>query len=176
MLPSFLHTTAKENFTSKKYRWLMNWYPMFFGTGGKILFWSSNHMELHVRLRKNLWTYNLVGTIFGGSMFAAADPFYMVMLHTILGKKYVVWDKKASIRFRKPGNTSLYCLFKFTPGQIEDIKQQVAENGSTEITLPLLWRDKDGAAYAEIERVVYIADKAFYKAKKGATQAVKFKA
>lgn len=176
MLPSFLHTQAKESFTTKKYRWLMNWYPMFFGTGGKILFWSSDNTELHIRLKRNLWTYNLVGTIFGGSMFAAADPFYMVLLHNILGEKFVVWDKKASIRFRKPGKTTLYCIFKFTPLIIEQIKTDVAKNGSTEISLPLQWLDKDGTVYAEIERLIYIADKAFYEAKKGTTQAVKFKA
>nr|WP_298607956.1 DUF4442 domain-containing protein [uncultured Spirosoma sp.] len=57
---------------------------MYFGTGGKILFWSSDWREVHVRLRRNIWTYNYVGTIFGGSMFSATDPFYMVMLLRIL--------------------------------------------------------------------------------------------
>lgn len=30
------------------------------------------------------------------------DPFYMPMLISNLGSDYVVWDKAAHIRFRKP--------------------------------------------------------------------------
>jgi hypothetical protein len=32
-----------------------------------------------------------------------ADPFFMLMLIENLGKDYIVWDKSASIRFKKPG-------------------------------------------------------------------------
>jgi hypothetical protein len=45
-----------------------------------------------------LWwrTRNVVGTIFGGSIYAAVDPFYMLMLIKVLGREYVVWDKAAA--------------------------------------------------------------------------------
>ena len=33
----------------------------------------------------------------------AVDPIYMLMLLKILGPEYIVWDKSANIRFRKPG-------------------------------------------------------------------------
>jgi acyl-coenzyme A thioesterase PaaI-like protein len=175
MLPDFLQTNRKENFISKRRRWLMNLYPMFFGTGGKIIFWSSDHQELHVILKRNIWTYNLVGTIFGGSMFAAADPFYMVMFHCILGKEFVVWDKSASIRFRKPARKKMYLKFEITDTIITDVKEQVALKGSTELTLQLQWKDSDGIVYAEIERLIYIADKKYYEQRKGETQAVKLR-
>lgn len=172
---AFLATTKKENFQTRKFRFLMNCYPMFFGTGGKIIFWSSDSKEIHVRLKLNLWTYNLVGTMFGGAMFAAADPFYMVMLHNCLGKEYVVWDKTAYIRFRKPGKQKLYCKFLITDELIASIKQSILEKQSTELKLPLQWLDKDGILHAEIERTIYVADKKYYEAKKGTTQSVKLK-
>lgn len=173
--PNFLATGKKESFKTRKFRLLMNCYPMFFGTGGRIIFWSEDSKEVQIRLKLSLWTYNLVGTMFGGSMFAAADPFYMIMLHNCLGPDYVVWDKAAAIRFRKQGKQKLYCKFEISDGLIAEIKQAVTAQQSTTINLPLQWLDKDGVLYAEIERTIYIADKKYYEQKKGTTQTVKLK-
>jgi len=58
-----------------------------------------------VRIRLPLiWrTRNYVGTIFGGSLYGAVDPIYMIMLIKALGPDYIVWDKAATIRFLRPG-------------------------------------------------------------------------
>jgi len=105
MRPDFLKTIKQESQKTWWFRTFMNWYVMYFGTGGKILFWASDSSEVHLRLRLNIWTYNYAGTIFGGSMFSAADPFFMVMLLRILGTTYMVWDKSASVKFMKPGRS-----------------------------------------------------------------------
>jgi Domain of unknown function (DUF4442) len=165
MKPTFLSTDKKESFTSWKFKTLMNWYPMYFGTGGKILFWAGDSTELHLRLRLNIWTYNYVGTIFGGSLFAASDPFYMLMLFKALGSKYVVWDKSANIRFKKPGKTTLYAKYKITEEDFNSIKSAVAEKGETTHNFLIQWIDKDQIVHAEIERQCYVADKEFYKKK-----------
>ena len=44
--------------------------------------------------------------MFGGSLYASVDPFYMIMLIRNLGSEYIVWDKAATIRFKKPGKSS----------------------------------------------------------------------
>ncbi|MFM9837989.1 MAG: DUF4442 domain-containing protein [Cyclobacteriaceae bacterium] len=165
MKPTFLSTDKKESFNSWKFKTLMNWYPMYFGTGGKILFWAGDSTELHLRLRLNIWTYNYVGTIFGGSLFAASDPFYMLMLFKALGSKYVVWDKSANIRFKKPGKTTLYAKYKITEEDFNRIKRAVAEKGETTHNFLIQWIDKDQIVHAEIERQCYVADKEFYKKK-----------
>jgi len=152
----------------------MNWYPMYFGTGGKILFWASDSSEVQLRLRLNIWTRNYVGTIFGGSLFAAADPFYMVMLMRSLGDAYVVWDKAAHIRFKKPATTALYASLKIAPEDLESIRHQVRESGHATKTFVIRWMDKDRVVHAEIERQCYIADKEFYKKRKGESQTARF--
>lgn len=174
MKPAFLETTRQESGKTWRFRTFMNWYPMYFGTGGKILFWSGDSREVHLRLRRNVWTYNYVGTIFGGSLFAAADPFYMLMLLRILGKQYVVWDKSASIRFRKPGRQTLYARYELTDEQLDSIRQDVTANGQTEQTFMLQWVDKEGVVHAEVERLCYVADKQFYEQKKGDRQHSRF--
>ena len=174
MPPDFLKTDKKESLRSGLFRRFMNWYPMYFGTGGKILFWSSDSSEVHLRLRLNIWTRNYVGTIFGGSLFAACDPFYMVMLMKILGSGYVVWDKTAHIRFRKPGKSTLYAVLRLLPADIDLIKQQVKESGHATKTFSIRWIDRDENVYAEIERQCYIADKSFYEKRKGESQKARF--
>lgn len=174
MKPAFLQTNRAESFKTWRFRALMNWYPMYFGTGGRVLFWSGDSREVHLRLRRNVWTYNYVGTIFGGSMFAASDPFYMLMLLQVLGNHYVVWDKSASIGFRKPGRTTLYMRYELTDESINEIRRDVAANGQTERTFILKWMDKDGVVHAEIERLCYVADKHFYQQKKGDRQQSRF--
>ena len=174
MKPDFLKTEKKESFKSWMLRTFMNWYPMYFGSGGKILFWASDSSEVHLRLKLNIWTYNYVGTIFGGSFFSAADPFYMVMLLRSLGPAYVVWDKTAHIRFKKPGKTKLYAVLIISPDDLQNIKNQVRDCGHATKTFSIQWIDKDKTVYAEIERQCYVADKEFYQKKKGHTQSAKF--
>ncbi|MFM8850146.1 MAG: DUF4442 domain-containing protein [Cytophagales bacterium] len=172
-MPPFLQTPKKESFATWRFRTLMNWYPMYFGSGGKILFWAADHTEVHLRLRLNIWTYNYVGTIFGGSMFSASDPFYMLMLFKALGRQYVVWDKSASIRFRKPGKETLYAKYVLTDNDFKEIKAAVAEKGEVTRTFLIQWVDKNQVVHAEIERLCYIADKEHYRQKKGESQSAK---
>jgi Domain of unknown function (DUF4442) len=174
MKPNLLQTNRRESFKSWRFRTLMNLYPMYFGTGGKILFWSGDSREVHLRLRRNIWTYNYVGTIFGGAMFSASDPFYMLMLLQILGSDFVVWDKSASIRFRKPGRSTLYMRYELTDDDLVGIRADVAANGQTERTFTGQWVDEQGVVHAEIERLCYIADKAFYANRKKDTQSSRF--
>jgi acyl-coenzyme A thioesterase PaaI-like protein len=171
--PDLLQTNRRESFETWRFRTLMNAYPMYFGTGGKILFWSGDSREVQLRLRRTAWTYNYVGTIFGGSMFAAADPFYMLMLLRNLGRDYVVWDKSATIRFRKPGRTTLYMRYLLTDDDLADIRADVLANGRTERTYTLQWIDKEGVVYAEIERLCYIADKKHHQQRTGDSQQVR---
>jgi len=171
MLPAFLHTDKKESRESKFFRWGMNCYPVIFGTGVKVNFMSGDWHEVHISLGINLWSRNYVGTIFGGSLFSAADSFYMIMLSKILGKDYVVWDKAAAIRFKRPGTERVYAKFLFTEEQIANIKQQAQEKGEIDFMLHVNWVTKEGKIVAEIDRQMYTATKAVYKAKLAARKA-----
>lgn len=173
MKPEFLKTDKKESLKSWWFRTLMNWYPMYFGTGGKILFWASDSSEVQLRLRLNIWNYNYVGTIFGGSLFSASDAFYMLMLFKSLGSSFVVWDKSASIKFKKPARSTLFAKLEITHQVLEEIKERVKEHGHTTHDFLIQWIDKESVVHAEIQRHCYVADKEFYKKKKGDTQSAK---
>ena len=82
---------------------LLRIYPPFLGAGIRIKRMSEDLREIDVEMKLHWWNANYVGTHYGGSLYSMADPFYMLMLLENLGSGYIVWDKAASIRFRKPG-------------------------------------------------------------------------
>lgn len=90
----------------------------------------------------------------------------MIQLIELLGKSYVVWDKSASIRFLRPGNKTLYARFLITDELLEQIKADVAEKQEIDLTLEVDFTDLSEKVYAQVTKVLYIADKSFYKEKK----------
>ncbi len=158
-------TDKKENFKSKVRRLAFNLFPAIRGTGVWVSFISEDWSELHIRLPLSWRTRNYVGTVFGGSIYASTDPFYMLQLMKILGKKYVVWDKEANIKFKKPIKKSVFARFLITDEIVSDIKNKVRQNDTYTIDLPVFLQDKKGTVYAEIIKTIYIADKAYYQSR-----------
>jgi acyl-coenzyme A thioesterase PaaI-like protein len=138
------------------YRAVFNVWPCYWGTGGKVTFLSSDWREAVVRLKLTARTRNPVGTIFGGSIYGAIDPIYMQMLIKILGPGYVVWDKAASIRFRKPGRSTLEARFHISEGEIAAIRELAAREKSVDRVYLVEFKDQDGLVCASIEKTVYI--------------------
>ena len=101
----------RESWRTRLWRWGLNFFPAYRGTGGRVTFIAADWSEVHVTIPLNWRTRNYVKTIFGGSMYGAVDPIYMFMLIKILGPEYVVWDKTAAIRFRRPGRERLFAKF-----------------------------------------------------------------
>src|SRR5690349_10454914 len=100
-----------ESLQSRLQRWGFNRFPAFRGTGGRITYIASDWREVRLQVPLSRRTRNYVGTIYGGSMYGAVDPIYMVMLIRLLGPEYIVWDKSASITFKRPGRSTLYATF-----------------------------------------------------------------
>lgn len=165
--------TTPESLKNRFFRYGINLYPMFFGTGGKVLFIAGDWKKVVVRLSLNIWTRNYVGTIFGGSQFSATDPMYMVMLINILGDDYVVWDKSANIQFKKPGKGKLTSEFIYTEDEINQIKQITATAGKYEFTKISSWIDAKGEVVSTIEKSVYVATKEYYRERKKQKEAAK---
>ncbi len=152
---------------AKLYKYGFNFSPMYRRTTAKIIDVSEDLTYVQIRLPISWKNRNYMNTVFGGSMFSAVDPIPMVQLVNILPNEYIVWDKSASIRFKKPARENLYAEFRFSKDEIDDIKKRVAEENEIEIKKTTLLTSKDRkTTFCEIDKVIYIADKAFYKGKK----------
>ena len=148
-----------ESFQSKKFRWGFNLFPAYRGTGGRVIYIADDWHEIRVKLPLNWRTRNYVGTIYGGSIYGAIDPIYMLMLMRILGDGYVVWDKAAKIKFRKPGKGTLFADFQLTTDEISEIKDLAENNRSIDRIYNVELKDTSGVIHAEIEKTLYISKK-----------------
>ena len=145
-----------ESFESRRMRWGFNLFPAFRGTGARVTYIASDFREARVRLPLNWRTRNYVGTIFGGSLYGAVDPMYMILLIKILGPEYTVWDKAATIRFVKPGRGTLYARFVIEEAEIDAIKNALETIPSIDRLYKVDLTDANGIVHATTEKTIYI--------------------
>ena len=86
-------------------------WPPFLGAGIHVTRVADDFLTIEVELRMKFFNRNYVGTHFGGSLYSMCDPWFMVMLIEHLGPDYIVWDKAATIRFKKPGKGTVKATF-----------------------------------------------------------------
>jgi acyl-CoA hydrolase len=148
------------------FKYGFNWSPMYRRSTGKIVSVSEDLHQIQIKIPLSYKNRNYVGSIFGGSLFAATDPILMVQLFNILGDAYVVWDKSAEIKFKKPVREDVYAFFEFTNSEIETIKTSISLHPELEITKQVYITNPDQKIiYCDIRKVIYIADKQYYRNK-----------
>ena len=142
--------------------WLrhIGWWPPLLGAGVKLTRLDKDLREADVEMRLTRWNKNYVGVHFGGSLFSMTDPFYMLMLAANLGDEYVVWDKGASIRYKKPGRGRVRAEFRLTEEKLAEIRSALEAEGRYDARFVVEIRDEQGGVVAEVERVIYCATKA----------------
>src|SRR6201987_2065086 len=140
-------------------RRLVNLWPPFLGAGIRVKFIAPDMKSVDVEMKLHWWNANYVGTQFGGSLFAMTDAFYMLMLMANLGRDYIVWDKAASIRYRKPGKGTVRAEFRLTDAQLTDIREKLKTLPKYEPTFKVEVKDEQGTVIAEVEKLLYIRKK-----------------
>jgi len=145
-----------ESRATRLLRWKFNLFPAYRGTGARVTYIAGDFREVRIELPLSWRTRNYVGTIFGGSLYGAVDPIYMIMLIRILGREYVVWDKAATIRFRKPGRTTLRATFRIEEAELEAIRAATADGKSVDRVYQVDLVDAEGVVHANVEKVIYV--------------------
>ena len=141
-------------------RFGMNLWSPFRGSGIRVRRIAADYREIEVELSLKWHNRNYpAATHFGGSLYAMTDPFYMLMLIKNLGPEYVVWDKAAAIRFRKPGRGKVRAEFRLTDAQLDDIREQLNTLPKYEPSYKIEVKDEAGEVVAEVEKVLHIRKK-----------------
>jgi hypothetical protein len=144
---------------SMKFRRLINMYPPYLGAGVRITHVSEDFLDVEVEMPLRFYNRNYFGTHFGGSLYAMCDPFYVLMLANILGPDYIVWDKAATIRFKKPGKGLMKASFHLTEEKIAEIRAQADTQPKVEPQFQVLVKDTEGNVIAEVDKLLYIRKK-----------------
>jgi acyl-coenzyme A thioesterase PaaI-like protein len=145
-----------ESMQTRVQRWAFNLFPAYRGTGARITYIARDWREVHLRVPLSWRTRNYVGTIFGGSMYGAVDPIYMLMLIRALGPEYVVWDKAARIRFKKPGRTTLYARFRLDEAELTALRAALAEKPVVDRDYVIELVDDGGVVHAVVEKTLHV--------------------
>jgi hypothetical protein len=145
-----------ESWRTRVTRWGFNLFPAWRGTGACVTYIASDWREVRVRVPLSWRTRNYVGTIFGGSLYAATDPMYMIMLIRALGPAYTVWDRAATIRFKKPGRATLYGRFALPEEELAEIRRLLETSSSIDRVYTVDLADAEGVVHATVEKTIYI--------------------
>ena len=137
----------------------LNIYPPFLGAGIRVKRLAPGWKEVDVEMKLRWWNANYVGAHYGGSLYSMTDPFFMVMLIENLGKDYIVWDKSAAIRFKKPGRGTVFAKFRLTDQQIQEIRQALTVEKKIERVFTVEVKDASGTVIAEVEKLLHIRRK-----------------
>ena len=137
----------------------MSLWPPYFGSGIRMRHIATDFTAIDVELVLRFWNKNYVGTHYGGSLYSMTDPFFMLMLIENLGRDYIVWDKAATIRFKKPGRGTVRAEFRLSREQIETIKNHADQEYKVEPEFTVQVLDASGDVVAEVQKTLYVRRK-----------------
>jgi acyl-coenzyme A thioesterase PaaI-like protein len=138
---------------------LINYWPPYLGAGIRVKKIDMERLTVEVEMKLTAWNRNYVGTQFGGSLYAMCDPFFMLILMEALGPDYIVWDKGASIRFKKPGRKRVSARFQIPPEKVAEIRERLKAERKVEPEFEVQVLDEDGEVIAEIDKLLYVRKK-----------------
>jgi acyl-coenzyme A thioesterase PaaI-like protein len=145
-----------DSITNKLRCWSFYYFACYRGTGARMRYIAPNWSEIRLDVPLSWRTRNYVGTIFGGSIYASIDPICMIMLIRRLGPEFVVWDKAATIQFKKPGRETLHAQFVVSDQELAAIRVALETKRSVDRTYAVELVDGSGTVCATIEKVIYI--------------------
>lgn len=140
-------------------RHLWNLWPPYLGAGIRIKHIAKDWTSIRVEMKLRFWNRNVVATHFGGSLYAMTDPFFMAILMHNLGRDYIVWDKAAKVRFRRPGKGVVQATFAISKEEILAIQTRADSEPKVEPTFHCRIVDEAGVVVAEVEKLLYVRRK-----------------
>ncbi len=146
-------------FFKRHIRRFVNFWPPFLAASIRVTRWDADWRAVDVELNLRPWSANFVGTLYGGSLYSMADPFYMLMLIENLGPEYVVWDKAATIRFRRPGKGRVLAKFRVVEEELEAIRTALQTAEKVDRTFSVGVIDDAGTVVAEVQKVIHVSRK-----------------
>ncbi|MFA5872579.1 MAG: DUF4442 domain-containing protein [Anaerolineales bacterium] len=136
---------------------MINFYPPLLGAG--IRSRTINEHTIRVEMKLTALNRNILGTHFGGSLYAMCDPWFMLILMRALGTDYIVWDKAASIQFLQPGRGIVTATFHIPQERIAEIRLEADGGQKIEPTFAVDVLDAQGKAIARVEKLLYVRKK-----------------
>ncbi len=137
----------------------MRFYPPLFFQRIWVQKFGKGFTSAKVKINKSFLNKNYNDSIFGGTIFAGADPFYALLFDQVLqrrGFKVRVWLKSARIQYIKPGRTNLYFNIRISEEEIAEAEHILNTVGKFVKEFPIEMYDKNGELCVSIINEVYV--------------------
>ncbi|MBE9583665.1 DUF4442 domain-containing protein [Mucilaginibacter sp. JRF] len=152
-------------------KWAMRFYPPLLFQRIWLKKVEPGFTGLSVRINKSILNKNYNKTIFGGTIFAAADPFYPVLFHQLFshkGYKVIAWLKSSAIQYLKPARTDLNFSIKLTDNDIALVERDLKYNGKHVKTYAIDMYDINNELCVSLTNEIYLRDLNFVFEKEAA--------
>lgn len=153
--------------SARALKWAMRFYPPLFFQRIWVINFRKDMRGVRVKVNKSLFNRNYNGSIFGGTTFAAADPFYPVLFQQLLTRrgynKIIVWVKSAEIQYLKPANTALQFDIYIDDEHLNEAEHILNTDGKYIRHFPVEMFDKQGELCVVVNCEVYVRNLLIHK-------------
>lgn len=140
-------------------KWAMRIYPPLLFQRIWVVKIDKDFRGVEVKIKKSLLNKNYNNSIFGGTIFAAADPFYPLLFHQLLTKKgyrLKVWSKSSTIEYLKPGVSDLYFKIVLSDTDVAEAEHILNTVGKYAAHHPIEIYNKNGDVCVTLTNEVYL--------------------
>jgi hypothetical protein len=140
-------------------KWAMRLYPPLFFQRIWVIGFDKGYKGVKVKINKSLFNRNYNNSIFGGTIFSAADPFYPLLFHQLFSQKgyrVIAWSKSSEIQFIKPGLSKLYFKISISDNDIAEAEHVLNTGGKYIKAHPIDICTKDGEICVTLMNEIYV--------------------
>ncbi|MBY0244919.1 MAG: DUF4442 domain-containing protein [Sphingobacteriaceae bacterium] len=148
--------------SEKTLKWVLCFYPPLFFQRIWIKKFHKDFKGVDVKISNSFLNRNYNASIFGGTIYAATDPFYAIIFDQLMqrrGFKVRAWLKSASIQYIKPGLGTLYFTLVITDEMIKEAEDTLRLNGKFVKSYPIEIFNKEGELCAIATNEIYLRDR-----------------
>lgn len=145
--------------SEKTLKWALCLYPPLFFQRIWVKKFHKDFRGVDVKIFKSTFNKNYNGSIFGGTIYSATDPFYALLFDQVLqrqGFKVRVWLKSASIQYLKPGRGHLYFTIYITDEMKAEAIEALTHTGKFVKAYPMEITNAAGELCATVMNEVYV--------------------
>lgn len=139
----------------------MRFYPPLFFQRIWVKRFHPGFRGIDVVIYKSIFNRNYNASIFGGTIYAAVDPFYPILFDQILknkGFKTLVWLKSGSVKYIKPARSNLNFTIQLSDDEIKEAEEMILSTGKFVGSYHITLYNQQQEACAWMESEVYVRD------------------
>ncbi|QNL21520.1 YiiD C-terminal domain-containing protein [Hyphobacterium sp. CCMP332] len=140
-------------------RWFMNLYPPNLLNRIVISKLSDDFREVDIKIKKSILNKNLQGSIFGGTLYSAADPYPALLYWQCLHQQDInteAWLKKAEVEYHKPASTSILFKYKISEKEISEAMEELFKDGKFSRWHTVEGKDQSGDTCISIKSLIVL--------------------